>query len=182
MDVITFINFYRAPALPRKKNLHSDKTSPRCFAAGKRQEPERDSRDAAQKISNADSFISEHGEDLPPPPLPRKPQIQDPLGAFNNDKNDQNKNNFTNNSNKQQPLGSKAINTSNLVVPGSSGDSSPPSSLSAESTNSDDRKMTNGNTTYLGAIPKRKNQIIANGTREELHGMAKHMKRNKNLR
>ena len=170
---------FSAPTLPRKKNLSSEKLSPQKKNGGEIQADERNIKNKGPKPLNADNFISDGVEELPPPPLPRKPQIQDPLGAF---PNDQTKNNLVHNATKYQSLDTRAFNTSKFAVAASSDDSSPPSSLSAESTNSDDTKATNGKTKYLGAIPKRKSENITNSHRDGLHGMAKHMKRNKTPR
>ena len=162
--------------MPRKKSIPSERLSPEKRNGEEKQADERNVKHKEPKLLNGDNFISDHVEELPPPPLPRKPQIQDPLGAFNHD---QTKNNLTQNSAKYQSLDTREFNTSKLVITASSDDSSPPSSLSAESTNSEASNPTNGNTKYLGAIPKRKSQGTTNSHRDGVHGMAKHMKRNK---
>ena len=113
-------------------------------------------------------------DDLPPPPLPRKPQIQDPLGATNKSKANNESSPI-----KYQNLDTKEFDSRKHFLGSSTGDSSPPSSLSAESTNSDETKSFKNSNKYLGAIPKRKPQVATPGQEDQLHGMAKHMRRNK---
>ena len=144
-------NFYvpSAPALPRKNAPSSAKPK-------------------NKKITTAE-------EDKPPPPLPRKPQMHDPLGVLNSEMV----------SPAQSPLKYQSLDTREFHSNGysannsSSGDSSPPSSLSAESTNSENTKSANINKVHLGAIPKRKPNNMHNSHEDNIQGMAKHMKRNK---
>ena len=116
-------------------------------------------------------------EDLPPPPLPRKPQIQDPLGATNHSQTKTDSSPI-----KYQNLDTKEFDSRKHFLGSSTGDSSPPSSLSAESTNSDETKSFQNSNKYLGAIPKRKPQLATTEKEDQLHGMAKHMRRNKTTR
>jgi len=169
-----------APTLPHKKNMASQNLSPQKkktdadVVNGKRE------RNKVLTPPTQGNHISNCAEDLPPPPLPRKPQIQDPLGALNGDHG---KKNGLQNPMKYQSLDTRDFDTSrNLVSNSSSGESSPPSSLSAESTNSGDTQSVNSNRNYLGAIPKRKASSTTSSQGNGLHGMAKHMKQNKTSR
>ena len=168
-----------APTLPHKKNLNLQKLSNENQNPVVNTKDGTRSKNAASNPSNPNSFTSDCTDDLPPPPLPRKPQIQDPLGAANNV---QNKNSYPSSPIKYQSMNTKEFDASRNVVVASSGDSSPPSSLSAESTNSEETKSFNSKTKYLGAIPKRKSSTQTNTQSNGLHGMAKHMTRNKNSR
>ena len=168
-----------APTLPHKKNLNIHKPTNENQHTEVYTKDGIRSKNTSSDPSNPNSFTSNCTDDLPPPPLPRKPQIQDPLGAVHNV---QNKNNYPSSPIKYQSMNTKEFDTSRNGVVASSGDSSPPSSLSAESTNSDETKSFNTKTKYTGAIPKRKSSTQTNTQSNGLHGMAKHMTRNKNPR
>ena len=131
----------------------------------------------SSNVNSTNDINQTNTDDLPPPPLPRKPQIQDPLGAANHSQTKTDSSPI-----KYQNLDTKELDSRNRFHGSSTGDSSPPSSLSAESTNSDETKSLQNSNKYLGAIPKRKPQLTTIGQDEQLHGMAKHMKRNKTMR
>ena len=131
----------------------------------------------AGRFNSTNDINETNTDELPPPPLPRKPQIQDPLGATNHSQTKPDSNPI-----RYQNLDTKELDSRNHFHGSSTGDSSPPSSLSAESTNSDETKSLQNSNKYLGAIPKRKTQPTTIGQDEQLHGMAKHMKRNKTTR
>ena len=163
-----------APTLPQRKGV----TSTKSLSHEKRNEIStvdgKNSKKNTGLSTNSNDINPVNGEDLPPPPLPRKPQIQDPLGATNHSptKNEQSPI-------KYQNLDTKEFDSRKNFLASSSGDSSPPSSLSAESSNSEETTSLNNSNKYLGAIPKRKPQAVTSNQEDQLHGMAKHMRRNK---
>ena len=168
-----------APTLPDKKHANLQRQTNKNEHTHVHTKEGIISKNTVPSPSNPDSVTSDCTDELPPPPLPRKPQIQDPLGAVNNG---QNKNSYPSSPIKYQSMNTKEFDTSRNVVVASSGESSPPSSLSAESTNSEETKSFNSQTKYLGAIPKRKSSTQTKTQSNGLHGMAKHMTKNKNTR
>jgi hypothetical protein len=106
-------------------------------------------KNASSSAKPKNKKVTKAEEDQPPPPLPRKPQMHDPLGVLNSELV----------SSAQSPLKYQSLDTREFHSNGysannsSSGDSSPPSSLSAESTNSENTKSANINKVHLGAIP-----------------------------
>ena len=168
--------FPSAPTLPQRKSAPSQKSSIHAKREDVSIVDGKNSKSNTSSYNNLKEIHSSTKEDMPPPPLPRKPQIQDPLGAVNHQ---QSNNSIEASPIKYQSLNTKEFDASKNYIASSTGDSSPPSSLSAESSNSEETKSISNSSKYLGAIPKRKPQSITTGQENGLQGMAKHMRRNK---
>ena len=168
--------WFSAPTLPQKSGRHpaSSYTS-RNEVEGKKVRNECINTNPTH-IVNSEDRLQANTDELPPPPLPRKPQIQDPLGVTIKSEA---QNSLHSNSAKKLSLNLQSCNTANFVAVTSSDDSSPPSSLSAESTNSGGSKFANSNGKSLGAIPKRKSHKVGNFEKTDINGLARDSKKHK---